>query len=700
MLHRRYSFLFATLLLLLAAASASAIVQDFAFIQVTDVHTPSKTSPGVLARIPEFVSADRPGPKPSFVIATGDLTEFGGGHGWWEEYLSYLSGCTLPVYHQLGNHDNTWRAQVKALRDTGVAPCYSFDRFGCHFIGICTATIQDPRPSIGQEQIEFVRKDLEKVSPETPVFVFFHHPMGGSEFAGRYDNDRLLDLLRERNTVLMLSGHSHGFAPHPYGGIDQITGGSANGPVPGLTLVTVAGGKVRVTYRAGGNPESGLQILEKSLPLACPYPVVEITEPKARAESPSPLAVSATIRTQEDVQKATYTIDGVLNGELNLARSDGGWAGTAAVEMGDLVSGAHYLQVDFEAGGKHYTRSTEFVYQLPEGPAAWRAYLAASSKCTPTVHRGFIYVGANDGRLRALYTIDGKERWSVDTGAEIVAQPLVVDGRVIVANGLGLVIAYTTTGQKLWEFAAGDAVYSSPVIADGKIVFGCNNGKLYALDPVNGQQVWVNEDATYTIESKPFAYNGRVYYGAWDGYVRCVNAADGQLVWKRIGEGSRVQKAARYYSPADSGPVVADGKVFVADRNYMLTVFNADTGERIDTRKGISAAGISEDGRFVYLRRTDGNLEKIDSSSKSIWATPCKMGHIAAAPVEKDGTVYVVSGLGLVSAIAVDSGKIIWQYQASPQLYVMSSVACDGRRVYVTDFGGSLTAVTCQLPGR
>lgn len=697
MLYRR---LIPIISLLILAAFAHASVQDFAFIQVSDVHTPSKTSPGVLARIPEFVSADGPGPNPSFVITTGDLTEFGGGRGWWEEYLSYLNGCGLPVYHQLGNHDNTWHAQVKALRGLGLAPYYSFDRFGCHFIGICSATIQDPRPSIGQEQIEFVRNDLERVSPETPVFVFFHHPMGCNEFASGYDNDRLLDLLRQRNTVLLMAGHSHGFAPNPYGGLDQITGGSTNGPVPGLTLVTVAGGKVRVTYHMGGNPESGTQILEKPISTACPYPVVEITAPNARAESASPLAISATIQTQEEVRRASYTIDGVAYGEMILAKTDGGWAGTAAADMSELLPGAHYMQVDFEAGGKHYTRSTDFVYQPPESPAAWRAYLGASSKCTPTVHRGSVYVGANDGRLRAIYAIDGTERWSVDTGAEILAQPLVVDGKVIVANGVGLVSAYTTTGQKLWEFAAGDAVYSSPVTANGKIVFGCNNGKLYALDPVNGQQLWVNQDATYTIESKPFAYNGRVYYGAWDGYVRCVNAADGQLVWKQIGEGSRVQKAARYYSPADSDPVVADGRVFVADRNYMLTILNAETGERIDVKKGVSATGISEDGEYVYLRRTDGNLEKIDSTGKSIWVTPCKMGHIAAAPVEKDGTVYVASGLGLISAVAADSGKIIWQYQASPQLYVMSSVACDGRRAYVTDFGGSLTAIRCRTPER
>ncbi|MGB9619803.1 MAG: PQQ-binding-like beta-propeller repeat protein, partial [Armatimonadota bacterium] len=253
---------------------------------------------------------------------------------------------------------------------------------------------------------------------------------------------------------------------------------------------------------------------------------------------------------------------------------------------------------------------------------------------------------------------------------------------------------------KLWEFAAGDAVYSSPVLADGRIAFGCNNGKLYVLDPDSGAQVAVNEDATYTIESKPFAVGNRVYYGAWDQYVRCVNASDGSLVWKQLGEGSRIEKAARYFSLADAGPVVAEGKVFIADRDYMLTIIDAENGERIDAKKGVAATGLSEDGRFVYLRKTDGNLEKIDTAGNVIWSTPCKMGYVPAAPMEKDGVVYVASGLGLVSAVSAQDGKILWQYQASPQLFVMSSVISDGKLAYVTSFDGMLTAIRCNAQGK
>ena len=73
-----------------------------------------------------------------------------------------------------------------------------------------------------------------------------------------------------------------------------------------------------------------------------------------------------------------------------------------------------------------------------------------------------------------------------------------------------------------------------------------------------------------------------------------------------------------------------------------------------------------------------------------------QVGAIPTAPTEKNGVVYVCSGKGIVSAIAADSGKLLWQYQASPQLFVMCSVACDGTNAYLTAFDGSLTAIKCR----
>ena len=685
-----------------AGAENGASVPDFTFIQASDVHAPRAESKTTISRIPGLGEIDLAPfgikvPKPGFVIVTGDMNEFGGGSGVWAEYLSYWKACTVPVYHGLGNHDNTWHANLKFLRDLGLGPCYSFDKYGCHFVSLMTPTLQDPRPSVAEEQLIWLKQDLAKVGTSTPVFVYFHHPLPGSEFASRYDYDRLLDILHRYNTVLLMAGHSHGHVHRMVEGIDETTGGSTFGPNAGFAVISVKDGVLREAYWKADQPAPDLKLLEKPIPAKASYPDIAITSPAFRASGGSTLSVSASLAGPVAVEKATYTVDDEMEGELNLSGQAPTWTASGSADLSKLLPGAHYLRVDFAKGSEHYTQSTEFFFEPTNSPTVWRAYLAASSKVTPTIADGVLYVGANDGKLRAIKAETGKELWAVEMGAEILTEPLVDGDKVYSANGMGVVSAFTKAGKKVWSFTADDAVYSSPVMADGKVIFGCNDGRLYALDAAIGKLAWVNKDATYVVESKPFVWHGKVYCGAWDQYIRCVNAKDGKLVWQQLGEGSRVAKGAkRYYSPADAMPVVAEGKLMIADRNMMLSILNAETGEPAGSMKGISATGLSEDGKFAYLRKLDGHVAKIDSSGKEIWSVGAHVGAIPTAPIEKNGVVYVSSGKGTVSAIAADSGKILWQYQASPQLFVMSSVTCDGANAYVTAFDGSLTAIKCQ----
>jgi outer membrane protein assembly factor BamB len=104
--------------------------------------------------------------------------------------------------------------------------------------------------------------------------------------------------------------------------------------------------------------------------------------------------------------------------------------------------------------------------------------------------------------------------------------------------------------------------------------------------------------------------------------------------------------------------------------------------------------GLSEDGRFVYLRRADGRLTKIDPQGKVIWESQVPTGYVPTAPTEQGGMVGVCSGVGLVSAVDAATGRVRWQYQATPQLYVLSRVTVSQGVAYVSGMDGSVTALT------
>jgi len=692
-------------------SAQAAQIPDFTFIQISDIHAPMAQSRETLALLQGLGEVDVPAygmkaPKPDFILATGDLTEFGGGSGWWQEYLSYLAPSGLKVYHAMGNHDNTWHAGIKALRDIGQGPYYSFDHKGCHFVCLMSASLQDPRPAFGEEQLVWLRNDLKNVSPETPVFVFFHHPVPGSEFASTYDFHRVMDALRSYNVQLVMEGHSHGVVHGFRLGFDQMTGGSTFGNTAGYAVISVKDGVLRAAYRKAGEPTATQKLLEKTVPSRASYPKIDLSlktttqvDMSGAADAPvvQALQISATIDTPLTIESAAYTLDDQVNGDLALVKTDGGYAARVTATPDSVLPGRHFVRVTFKAGEMEFTRSEAITLRAPQaksgGTAVWERYLGASSKSTPTLADGKLFLGDNAGKLWAISQQTGEVLWSVETGAEIMAQPLVTDSLVITANGNGLVSAYDVKGAPKWQFTAGDSVYSSPVFCDGKVIFGCNDGKLHALDASTGKPAWENADAEYSIESKAWVDGTRIYYGAWDQYVRCVDATNGQLVWKELCEGSRTAAGAkRYYSAGDAMPVVAGGKVFIADRKYMLSIMDAATGKVLSSQEGVAATGVSQDGKHIYLRKVSGELVKMDLEGTPVWSVDCGLNAIPTAPVERDGVVFVCSSTGTVSAVSARFGSIMWQYQASPKLFVMSAVATDGVSAYVPTFEGYLIA--------
>ena len=165
------------------------------------------------------------------VLSTGDLNEFSGGSGWWEQYLNLWADCPVPVYHQLGNHDNTWRCARPKLRDLHGSAFYAFERAGIKFIGWDTATPQDPRPSIAEEGVRWLEGELDATPADQPIVFFCHHAPDGREFAGAYDRARLLDLLQTRNVALVLVGHGHSARAWRVEGLDVVMGGAHSGRV-------------------------------------------------------------------------------------------------------------------------------------------------------------------------------------------------------------------------------------------------------------------------------------------------------------------------------------------------------------------------------------------------------------------------------------------------------------------------------------
>jgi len=340
------------------------------------------------------------------------------------------------------------------------------------------------------------------------------------------------------------------------------------------------------------------------------------------------------------------------------------WSGMGPRELWRIRLAPGYSTVSVRNGlvytnGGTYKDESVSCLNARNGSQVWKFTFPTSQKfswkwtrgayATPTVDGKLVFAQSMSGYVAALDADTGKEVWGRDLVQEsgkvppvygYSSSPLVVDGLVIVAGGLGI---EKTTGKIVWKSDKIPANYPSPVpILVGKergVVFvsdrfvcvkastgevlweiprGCGN--MYADPVVRGDQVLFWNSLYKVVDGKPtrvyctsYSPDDGSLYGSpvlWKGYVfklsntlTCREFDTGQLKWTKEGIGGTV--------------TLADGKLVILTKDGQLVVAEASTDaykelararvfkEQGDLRDyGVWSAPVLSDGR-LYLRNYD-----------------------------------------------------------------------------------------------
>jgi predicted phosphodiesterase len=165
---------------------------------------------------------------PAFVINVGDTIQGGRderAESDWQQVLPALERYRrYPLFLVPGNHD-IWSEHSRRLFEkyAGRKVPYSFDYQNAHFVVLDNSQTT----TLGDDQHEFLERDLRAHRNRRPKFVFLHKPywlaplrLGSGEF-------RLHQLAREYGVDYVISGHTHNFARMTRDGVTYIIVGSS-----------------------------------------------------------------------------------------------------------------------------------------------------------------------------------------------------------------------------------------------------------------------------------------------------------------------------------------------------------------------------------------------------------------------------------------------------------------------------------------
>lgn len=184
------------------------------------------------------------------------------------------------------------------------------------------------------------------------------------------------------------------------------------------------------------------------------------------------------------------------------------------------------------------TSGAMFALRASDGTQLWKTDLTTSTISSPALGGGGIYVNAGDGYVHAFDAGTGKPRWSTKIGSNLNGSSAAAygNGRVVAGSDQdGLYALDAITGQIAWHLSTGKEISSSPAVANGVAYVGAYDGTVYALNMLDGSQVWKWNNGLFANMnySSLLVQNGSVYGGLDDGTLFALDATTGKRRWVR-----------------------------------------------------------------------------------------------------------------------------------------------------------------------
>jgi 3',5'-cyclic-AMP phosphodiesterase len=224
--------------------AASIAKGDFAFAQISDSHIGfnKAANPDVTETLREAIAKLNALPQtPEFVLHTGDLTQLSKADEFDTLDQSLKSVRTDRFFYVPGEHDvlNDNGAQFRERygKDTLGDGWYSFDHKGVHFMGLVNVLNLKAGGlgSLGNDQLEWFKKDVRHLKHSTPIVVFAHIPLWSIYPAwgwGTDDSAQALSYLKKFGSVSVLNGHIHQVMQKVEGNVTFHTAMSTAFPQP------------------------------------------------------------------------------------------------------------------------------------------------------------------------------------------------------------------------------------------------------------------------------------------------------------------------------------------------------------------------------------------------------------------------------------------------------------------------------------
>ncbi len=206
-----------------------------------------------------------------------------------------------------------------------------------------------------------------------------------------------------------------------------------------------------------------------------------------------------------------------------------------------LVLGSVVIALAACSGGSRVRKPAELaaVTNQFDLQPVWSTSIGSSESFNfhPIVAGDAVYAASHRGNLAKINLTSGSKVWEASVPERLSVGPG-SDGRTTVAvTTKGMVYAYDDTGKPIWNVSVGSEVLSEPVVAGGIVIVRALDNRFVGLDAQTGARKWTYQRQQSALSLRVgygmLAINNEVIVtGFAGGRFGMIAIANGGLVWE------------------------------------------------------------------------------------------------------------------------------------------------------------------------
>jgi len=307
------------------------------------------------------------------------------------------------------------------------------------------------------------------------------------------------------------------------------------------------------------------------------------------------------------------------------------------------------------------------------------------------------FAAASNGGVACLNSA-GDFVWQVNVGNVLVSGPAIspVAELVYVGSARGEVIALSEkTGEQRWKTQLNTEVLSV-LAGSGRVFVRTSDGKLTALDGLDGKALWILDHDMPALSVRgmaaPLPVANALVLGWEDGLVETVLQVNGERAWDARIALPRGRTDIERMVDAQSALLTDGARVFAAATNGKVVALEVQSGNQLwanDTSTWVDMA-MGEQRLFVVAQ--DDTVKALSSESgRVLWMQDTLKHRRLSKAVAWGNHVAVTDTEGVLHVLDGADGSLIARSEGAITTGLADGLAVTDRRLLLLDVAGNLS---------